>query len=740
MPPWEKYKSGPMTTVGTPAGMLSAGNLDLGARPIVKNADGSISTVRSMSFNEDGREVLVPTVSPDGRIMSDDEAIDHYRKTGENLGMFSTPEEATSYAESLHNQQDKMYTQPKSGPWGRYQGGEQKKPEFAGGMAGSAALGAGDTMSFGFGDELGAGLGATSEYLASLVNGEEPRSYDQLLTAIRDQETRAKQTNPGSFLTGQIAGGLAAGAGLAGGGLSATANAVGRGASLGRVAATSAGEGALLGSLQGFGSGEGVGGRLQSAGVGAASGLALGAAIPLATAGVQQVAGMAAAPLAARAFPERYAERALGETLRRSGMSADDIEAALSAARADGQDMFTVADAMGNAGQRMLSTAARTPHNERQAVIEGLQGRQVGQGERLASYLAEGFDAPDTAAQRAASLTGRRAADAEVNYGAARTNANPVNLNGAISEIDTLLGRDPILGDTALSVGPLGPRLRSLRDQLQRGGEQLVDFDRTANIKSDMFQQMQRNPQVAGDMRGVYGQLDAALENSSDGYRLANDTYRQQSRVIDAVDAGRGAASPRVRAADSVPAFQSMLPDEQSAFRAGYVDPYISRIESSSMSPTTNKARGLITPKTGEEFPAFAAPGRGDQMGNRIAREQRMFETSNAALGGSKTADNLADAAELNKFDPGVMGALMSGRPISALMAGAKSLMNEAKGTPPRVVEQLARALMESDPAAARAVLQGGQNRITSSDQLRAQIIASMMGSATAGAGRIAAP
>jgi hypothetical protein len=158
------------------------------------------------------------------------------------------------------------------------------------------------------------------------------------------------------------------------------------------------------------------------------------------------------------------------------------------------------------------------------------------------------------------------------------------------------------------------------------------------------------------------------------------------------------------------------------------------------MSPTTNKARGLITPKTGEEFPAFAVPGRADQLGNRIAREQRMFETSNAALGGSKTADNLADAAELNRFDPGVMSALMNGKPISALLAGAKGVLNEASGTPPRVVERLARALMESDPAAARAVLQGGQNRITSSDQLRARIIASLMGSTTAGAGRIAAP
>ncbi len=92
-----------------PEGMTDQGNIDVHNRPVVKNQDGSISTVRSMSVNFDGKEVLIPTVSDDGRIMSDDEAIDTYLKTGRHLGMFSTPEAATAYAESLHNQQADEY-------------------------------------------------------------------------------------------------------------------------------------------------------------------------------------------------------------------------------------------------------------------------------------------------------------------------------------------------------------------------------------------------------------------------------------------------------------------------------------------------------------------------------------------------------------------------------------------------------------------------------------------------------
>jgi len=91
------------------ADLIEKGNIDLTKRPVVTNKDGSISTVRSMSFEEDGMQILIPTVVGD-KVVSDKAAIDHYHKTGEHLGMFSSVKAANAYAKKLHEEQDKMYS------------------------------------------------------------------------------------------------------------------------------------------------------------------------------------------------------------------------------------------------------------------------------------------------------------------------------------------------------------------------------------------------------------------------------------------------------------------------------------------------------------------------------------------------------------------------------------------------------------------------------------------------------
>ena len=99
-------------TVGN-IGQYGAGNIDLYDRPQYRNANGSISTVGSTSYNIDGQEVLLPTVwNRNGtpyHSSNDEEILQRYRDTGEYLGKFSTVEEANDYAEKLHLEQQERY-------------------------------------------------------------------------------------------------------------------------------------------------------------------------------------------------------------------------------------------------------------------------------------------------------------------------------------------------------------------------------------------------------------------------------------------------------------------------------------------------------------------------------------------------------------------------------------------------------------------------------------------------------
>lgn len=105
-------QEGPSPPVGPLARMygspVTPGNIDVMHRPHAMNPNGDISTVRSLGVNIDGHEVLIPTVSEDARIMSDDEAIRQYEHTGRHLGMFDSPESSTAYAQRLHNQQQAL--------------------------------------------------------------------------------------------------------------------------------------------------------------------------------------------------------------------------------------------------------------------------------------------------------------------------------------------------------------------------------------------------------------------------------------------------------------------------------------------------------------------------------------------------------------------------------------------------------------------------------------------------------
>lgn len=77
------------------------GNINLENRPKVWNKQGQYETVKTITREFDGKTVLLPTII-NGKEVSVKEATEHYKNTGEHLGVFKTKEEADKYDKQLH--------------------------------------------------------------------------------------------------------------------------------------------------------------------------------------------------------------------------------------------------------------------------------------------------------------------------------------------------------------------------------------------------------------------------------------------------------------------------------------------------------------------------------------------------------------------------------------------------------------------------------------------------------------
>ena len=88
---------------GLMPGTVTPGNIDVSNRPKHANADGSTSTVYSASFGMDGgKSLLLPRIRQDGAMMSNQEALDEYRRTGEHLGIYRSQADADAASDEIH--------------------------------------------------------------------------------------------------------------------------------------------------------------------------------------------------------------------------------------------------------------------------------------------------------------------------------------------------------------------------------------------------------------------------------------------------------------------------------------------------------------------------------------------------------------------------------------------------------------------------------------------------------------
>lgn len=551
----------------------------------------------------------------------------------------------------------------------------------------------------------------------------------------------------------ELAGGLVSGSGLANAGITAS-RILAPEAGLAARSLASAADAGAMGAVAGAAEGNSLGERAGNALTGGALGGVIGGAAP----GVLKVAGAALSPIvsnvAARANPEGYATRQVARAIMESGQSPRQIAQGLADANAAGQGVFTVADAMGNPGQRMLSTVARSPGQGRTDLVNFLEGRQAGQGDRISQTVDEALGANATARQTTAQLT-KTAQDESAPLYREALDQKPV-WNERIQQFFD----DPVT-KAGLKEGVAVQRLESLAQgkKFDPNDYAITGFNdagdpiisgvpnmRTINlIKKGWDNQLEKyRDGTTGKLRlDEYGRALDSVRRSflkevdavNPDYAKARQLYAGPAQVRDAVAAG-GKAVGRGRAADNVEYFNSLSGPSKQGFRTGYADKISQRAENSAFG--VNKARPLTSDKAGAELRALSlhqgpiAPGQLDPLSQRLAREQTMFETRNQAIGGSRTADNINDDAAMS-VDPSIIGHLLTGN-VGGVARGVLSAgRNALTGNTPEVRAEVGRLLTMRGGNVSQQQLQGLLDEAVRRIQVR-RVAAAMLGRGAAGA------
>lgn len=564
------------------------------------------------------------------------------------------------------------------------------------------------------GTSSGVMFGAEDEALGNIA----PGGREQ----VRVRSDMAREQYPWTYGLSEV-GGAVAGTLGAGRLLSPALRAAGAAAApatAGSAARLGAGAGAAEGTLYGFNTGEGgPGSRAENAVRTGVLGAGVGAAAPSVTSAAQGLTRMATDPisnvaysLAGRPNPANAA-RTIGRVVQRSGRSADELSDDLTTAAREGQPEYVLADAAGHPGQRALSGVARQPGDYRKRVVDYLNQRQAGQGDRLSSFTAEALDAPDTAAQRRATMTTARDDAADLAFSRARGNAAPVDVRDAVSAIDERISG---IVDSGVDLDGIDKKLLGFKKRLAvpeaklpegTSAKELSDFDRVFQVRRDVADAYGEAIRAgrgneARYLKKLRDRLDNALQDSSERYRKAMQDYSRESKAIEAIETGERATSGRARSEDVVAQWRRMSPEQKRAFRAGYADPRIAKIDQSAEG--VNKARDFRRPKARREMEAMANDPA--LFNRRVGREDVMHETRRQATGGSQTAENLADQADVSGPGgyllraAGDIGNLHFGSAASNVGA---ALGPFAKGQNEATRAMIAEALMSRDPQKALA-------------------------------------
>jgi hypothetical protein len=426
----------------------------------------------------------------------------------------------------------------------------------------------------------------------------------------------------------------------------------------------------------------------------------------------------------AREYPENVMTQAVQKILKRMGQdqaaggpTATEAIDLINEINQRGGKPITLADVGGENVRALAGNVARQPGESRNVAQQFLTQRDEGAAQRLNADIAKYVHGGDSMVKTTEALVRARSAAAKPAYEVAMDPARVVDsprLREFLADPTVKQGIPQGLESQRLEALAAGeqyqpvaaildeagslrgvPNMRTL-DAVKRGLDAQIEGERDA-VTGRMSQR--------GNMLSrVRSELVKELDSLNPDYAKARAAWGGPSASIGAMDAGRAAfkLSPDEIAAE----ISGMTPSEKEFYRLGVADAIRERLMKTGVSG--DEAKAIIkNPWMRDQLkPIFRSPEEFDAFVGAVTVEGKMFGTKGKVLGGSQTAERVAeDTSNENMMSAGgahLAGQIATGEWVSAAKNAVRMWRDrQDRAGNPKLNEQISRILFQApiDPA-----------------------------------------
>lgn len=587
-----------------------------------------------------------------------------------------------------------------SGGGSKPQAQQQAPQEPAMGRFESLRRGAAQGLTFGFRDELYGGLKGAYDYATGA--GSFGDSYAKARDESRALDTQAQQSNPGTYLAGEVVGSLPVPGALAKAGISPMAKVAGEGLKARSLAAAK--EGVAYGALYGAGKGEGVEGTTEGTITGGIGGGLVGGALPAVGDAVGGLYRGVTQPVRAMTNPKQVAAEKMAEAMARDNATGTStVGQAMGRAdqrlvkNAPMEGGAMAADFGGENTRNLMRTAGNLPSQAAEQLRKKIDARQGFQWKRIENELEQGLGNGSLAFQQM---------DVMEEY--AKKQADPLFKQAYASQLPMTEKLSEVLGR------PHVRRLYELTvEQLQNEGKNVAEM---SPVKILHMIKMQIDRQIRQVKRGIQDSkanwdartlvtLKNDLKDAIDlpVYKKALETYAGPMAVKNAIEDGMDEAF-KLPTEELAAKMRNMSKAEREWYRMGAARSIMGKVRTgNTMRDRTENLFG--SPDMQKRLRALYPNVKSYRsLQRRLVLEAKMSDFRKAMQGNSTTAKQLAQADE-------------AGQPMRAAQAAGGALMGKLEpvvnylsrqaqrfhGITPAVADEIIRIGMSTKPMSSRA-------------------------------------